>query len=77
MNKLIVENRMDLVDYPYFIILETWKLDQQSKKPGKKTRTLNVYYNRISHNCTWSGNDPYIRRALEDVNWNLLFEENF
>ena len=32
-----------------FIFLDIWELDQQSKKPGKKTKALNLYDNRISH----------------------------
>ena len=47
LDKIIVEYRTDLINYPYFTLLEVWKLDQQLKWPGRKTRVLNVYDNRI------------------------------
>ena len=34
-DKLIVENRTDLVNHPYFILLEIRKLDKQ-KRPGRR-----------------------------------------
>ncbi len=51
-DKLVVENRTDLVNHPNFILLEIWELDQQSKKPRRKTRALNVYDNRVGQGCT-------------------------
>ena len=68
MDKLVIENRTDLVNHPYFILLEIWELDQLSKKPRRKTRALNVYDNRVGQGCTWNVNNPRIRRTLEDLN---------
>ena len=34
-NKIIVENRTDLVNYPYFLALDIWDIDGQSGKPTK------------------------------------------
>ena len=76
-DKLVVENRTDLVNHPYFILLEIWELDQQSKKPGRKTRALNVYDNRVGQGCTWSGGNPCIRRALQDVKWEPIIRGRF
>ena len=67
MDKLVIENRTDLVNHPYFILLEIRELDQLSKKPRRKMRALNIYDNRVGQGCTWSGNNPRIRQALEDV----------
>ena len=77
MDKLVVENRTDLVNHPYFILLEIRELDQRSKKPGRKTRALTVYDNRVGQGCTWSGNNPRIRRALEDLNWEPIIRGRF
>lgn len=76
-DKLVVENRTDLVNHLYFILLEIWELDQQSKKPGRKTRALNVYDNRVGQSCTWSGGNPCIRRTLKDVKWEPIIRGRF
>ena len=64
-DKFIAKNRTDLVNHPYFIFLKIRELDQQSKKPKKKTRALNVYDNHVSHGCILSSNNPPIRQALK------------
>ena len=51
-DKLIMENKTDLVNHLYFILREIWELDQLSKKLGRKTRALNIYYNYVSCSCT-------------------------
>ena len=52
LNKIVVEHRMGLINQPYFIILEIQDLDQQSKQPGRRTRVLNAYDNRVGEGCT-------------------------
>lgn len=49
------------------MFLEIWELDQQSKKPEKKTRTLSVYNNPNSQGCIWNGSNLCIKQALKDV----------
>lgn len=46
-DKIVVENRINLVNHPYFILLEIWELDQYSKTPGRKTQALNIYNNQV------------------------------
>ncbi len=54
-NKIIVEHKTDLVNHPYFMLLEIRDLNL-SKKPRKKTRVLNVYNNRVKQACIWTSN---------------------
>ena len=35
-DKIVIEHKTDLVNHPYFMLLEIWDLDL-SKKPGRKT----------------------------------------
>ena len=76
-NKIMVEHRTDLVSHPYFVLLEIRELDQQSKRPGRKTRALNVYDNRVGRGCTWDGGIPRVRRALEDIEWASVIRGRF
>lgn len=46
LDKIVVEYRIDLINYPYFIFLEIRDLDQQSLL-SKKTQILNVYNNQV------------------------------
>ena len=64
-----MEHRTDLINHPYFMLLEIRELDPRSKKPGRKTRIVNVYENRVGKGCTWDGGISRTRRALEDINW--------
>ena len=57
------------INHPYFMLLEIRELDPRSKRPGRKTRVVNVYDNRVGRGCTWDGGIHRIRRALEDINW--------
>ncbi len=54
-DKIVVEDSRDLVNHLYFMLLEIRDLDL-SKKPGRKTRVLNVYDNQVGQGCTWTGN---------------------
>jgi hypothetical protein len=38
----------------------------------RKTRLINCYDNRIGLNTTYLGELDSNKRAIEDVNWNLL-----
>lgn len=40
-SKIVVENRTDLINHPYVMLLEIRKRDLRSKKLGKKTRAVN------------------------------------
>lgn len=54
-DKVMVDHRTDLIDHPYFMLLDVRKLDLQSKIPGRKTRVINVYDNWVRRKCTWDG----------------------
>lgn len=45
MNRIMVDHKTDLINYPYFIFLKIRKLDPQFKKFGKKTQIVNIYDN--------------------------------
>lgn len=71
-NKIIVENRTDLVDHPYFVALDIRDIDRQSNKPTRRTRVINIYDNRVGQGCTWVGYTPQNRRAMEDILWDRI-----
>lgn len=47
LDKIILKHRTDLVTHPYFILLEIWNLDQQSKRLERKTQVFNIYDNQV------------------------------
>ncbi len=67
-DKVVVDHKTDLIDHPYFMLLEVREIDSRSKRPGRKTRVINVYDNRVGRGCTWDGGIGRTRRALEDIN---------
>ena len=74
MDKIMVDHKTDLVNYLYFMLLEIKELDPRSKRPGRKTRVVNAYDNRVGRGCTWDGGIDRVRRALEDVNWEPVIQ---
>ncbi len=69
-DKIVVDHRTDLINHPYFMLLEIQELDPRSKRLGRKTRVVNAYDNRVGRGCTWDGGTSPTSRALEDINWN-------
>ena len=73
-DKIVVNHKINLINYFYFILLEIQEIDSQSKKLGKKTRVVNAYDNRIGRDYTWDGGISCTKRALEDINWNPFIQ---
>lgn len=68
-DKGVINHRTNLIDHPYFMLLEVCEIDSRFKRPGRKVRIINVYDNWIERGCTWDGGIGRTRRALEDINW--------
>ena len=66
LNKVIIENRTDLVSHPYCIVLDIRELNPVSGKYSR-TRVVNLYDNKIGNRCVWQGFNFTIRRAIEDI----------
>ena len=49
LNKVIIENRTDLISHPYYIILDIREYNPISEKYLKKTRIVNFYDNKIDN----------------------------
>ncbi len=67
-DKVVLDHKMNLIDHPYFILLEVCEIDSQSKSPRRKTWVINVYDNWVGRGCTWDGGIDHTKRALEDIN---------
>lgn len=72
MSRIVVGNRTDLVDHPYFLALDIRDIDSRKNKPARRTRVVNSYDNRVGQGCTWEGSTPRNRRALEDILWDQV-----
>lgn len=61
LNKTIAENQIDLINYPYSIVLDITKREILAKKQKRKTRIFNVYDNKLGEGQTWQGLEQEIR----------------
>lgn len=43
LTNIIVENRLDLINHPYFIAIDIWELHYKIKKRIRRTRLINYY----------------------------------
>lgn len=46
-DRIIVENRTDLIDHPYFLALEIRDRDSRLKKPTREIKVVNAYDNQV------------------------------
>ena len=72
-DKVIVEARTDILDHPYFMIVDVWELNRAQEKV-RRTRIVNGYDNWLGASHCWQGDSERQRRALEDVYWDQVIE---
>lgn len=58
LHKLIIDNKTDLISYPYYSHLDIKKLYSMSRKVLKKTTIINLYDNKINKAQEWGGTSP-------------------
>ncbi len=51
LNKIVIENRINVVNHLYCIVLDIKKLNLVIRKFLRKTRVVNLYDNKISNGC--------------------------
>jgi ribonuclease HI len=66
-NKLVINARTDLVNHPYFVVIDVLEGD-------RCTRLVNCYDNWLGETFPYSGGSRQTRRALRDVNWAPILE---
>lgn len=54
-SRIVVDNRTDLVDHPYFLALDIRDIDSRTDKPARQTRVVNSYDNRVGQGCIGKG----------------------
>lgn len=72
LNKVITENRTDLVSHLYCIVLDIKELHPASGDHSKRTRIVSFYDNNICKGCLWQGSSSTVRRAIQDISWRLV-----
>lgn len=72
LDKVIIENRTDLVSHPYCSVLDVKELHPISRKVPRRTRVVNVYDNKVGRGQLWKGSSPTLRRAIQDVSWRQI-----
>jgi hypothetical protein len=65
-DKTVLEARTDLIDHPYFIVVDV-------VERGRRTRVVNCYDIWLGASHTYAGATQRNRRALTDVNWDPIF----
>lgn len=69
-NTYAIEARTDLINHPYFLVLDIWELAPgQARKRVRRTRIVNCYDNWLGRGRPWRGQEAHRWRALEDVDW--------
>ncbi len=75
LKKVIIENRTDLVRHLYYIVLDIRERNPSSEKYSRRTRVVNLYNSKIGNGCVWQVYSSIIRRAIQDISWGLIMQE--
>lgn len=77
MDILIVENRTDLINHPYFILLKIWELDQQLRKLGRM-KWFSMYMITVLDRVAHGREEIFVlSKFWKMYNENLSFREDF
>ena len=65
-NDVILENRSDLANHPYCLIVDVKELCSRTRKPIRRTRVVNIYDNIVGQRHTWQEHTTrHIRYSME------------
>lgn len=64
---MILDNRSDLANHIYCLILDIKKLHPKTKKPIRKTRVINIYNNYIRQEYIWQGYITIVQQTIQDI----------
>ena len=53
LNKVIIENLIDLVSHPHCIVIDIREFNPVSGKFSRKIKVVNFYDNKIDNRCIW------------------------
>lgn len=71
--RLIVETRMNIIDYPYIMILNLWELEKLGEMKKRRTRVNNTYDNLLKADQMLGGVGRSSRStALSDEYWKRI-----
>ncbi len=68
-NKVIIENRTDLVGHPYCIVLDIKELYSSFGRHSRRTKVVNLYDNKTGEGYQWQGSISTVRQAIQDISW--------
>lgn len=71
-NEIIFENRTDLANHPYCIVLDIKELHAKTARVLRRTRVVNIHDNVVGEGYTWQGPRPTVRRAIQDIGWSPI-----
>lgn len=74
LNRVIIDNRTDLVSHPYCSVLDIKELHSLTRKVLRRTRVVNLYDNQVGRGQVWEGSSPRLRRAIQDISWKQIIK---
>ena len=77
LDRVIIDNRTDLISHPYCLCLDIKEFDPKSKKSLRKTRITNLYNNKVSQEQLWKRLYSRVQRAMEDIRYRQVIQAKF
>ena len=60
-NNVVLDNRSDLANHPYCLVLDIKELHLKTRKPIRRTRVVNMYDSSVGQGYTWQGHTTQIQ----------------
>lgn len=74
LNKIIIKNRIDLISYFYYMLINIIKFKTFLGMYKRKTRVINIYNNKIRKNQKWQSLNSKKKYILKNINWQFMIK---
>ena len=74
LNRMMMNNRTDLIAHSYFLTINVRKINSRIKRSDRRTRVMNAYDIIIEVDHIWQRFSSRVRRALQDMKWQATLQ---
>ena len=67
LNRVMMNNRIDLIVYFYFLVIDVREINSRIKKSDRRTRIINAYNITVRADHIWQELSSRMRKALQNI----------
>ena len=75
LNRVMMNNRIDLIIYFYFLVINVREINSRIKRLDRRTQMINAYDITVRADHIWQELSSRVKRALQDIEWQAILQE--